>query len=116
MLAGYPPFLENDQKELFAKIKEGDFEFHDTYWYDIPEEPKDLISKMLAVNPKERFSSSEALEHPWFENDGAYETNNLMTSLINLRKFNGKRKLRSAVRAVIGMNRMERFADSIVAK
>lgn len=29
----------------------------------------DLILKMLAVDPKERLSASEALEHPWFQEE-----------------------------------------------
>ena len=116
LLAGYPPFLENDQKDLFVKIKEGNFEFHHTYWCDVPDEPKDLISNMLVVDPTHRFSARDALAHPWFEGEREQDTIELMTSLINLRKFNGKRKLRAAVRAVVITNRMERFADSIARK
>jgi len=113
LLAGYPPFLENDQKELFRKIKSGAFEFHDIYWCDVPDEPKDLISKMLTVSPDLRISAEEALMHPWFLGGNSVEDIELMASLVNLRKFNGKRKLRAAVRAVTVTNRMERFADSV---
>lgn len=32
LLAGYPPFYDEDQRKLFKKIKEGRYYFHDEYW------------------------------------------------------------------------------------
>ena len=32
LLAGYPPFYDEDQKRLFKKIKEGRYHFHEDYW------------------------------------------------------------------------------------
>mmetsp|Transcript_3851 Transcript_3851/g.5223 ORF Transcript_3851/g.5223 Transcript_3851/m.5223 type:complete len:265 (-) Transcript_3851:359-1153(-) len=111
LLAGYPPFLENDQKELYKKIKNGDFEFHATYWYDIDESPKNLIRRMLTVDPKHRITVDGALSHPFFGDDTSQDGQMLMQSLENLRRFNGRRKFRAAIHALIVTNRLERLTD-----
>merc|ERR1711920_773668 len=51
LLGGYPPFIEENQRDLFRKIKKGQYEFHDEYWSDVSVEAKDLISKLLTVDP-----------------------------------------------------------------
>ncbi len=53
-----------DMKELFEEIKSGKYEFNEN-WADISKEAKDLVSKLLIVNPAQRYSMSQAKEHPW---------------------------------------------------
>lgn len=65
LLGGYPPFHDDNQKVLFAKIKNGEFEFHPEYWNAVSDEAKDLISRLLKTNPLERFTAEEALRHSW---------------------------------------------------
>lgn len=55
------------QARLFAKIKKGIYSFHDEYWLDISKEAKDLISRMLTVDPSKRITAKEALEHPYLK-------------------------------------------------
>ena len=55
------------QARLFAKIKKGVYSFHDEYWLDISAEAKDLIAKMLTVDPDQRITAAEALEHPYLK-------------------------------------------------
>lgn len=55
------------QARLFAKIKKGVYSFHDEYWADISAEAKDLIAKMLTVDPKQRLTADQALEHPYLK-------------------------------------------------
>ncbi len=40
--------------------------FRDADWTDHSEKLKDLISKMLSINPEVRLSAEQALEHPFF--------------------------------------------------
>ena len=35
------------------------------FWDNISQEAKDLVSKLLVLDPKERLSSEQALQHPW---------------------------------------------------
>ncbi|KAJ1557754.1 Checkpoint kinase 2, partial [Nowakowskiella sp. JEL0078] len=48
------------------QILQGKYTFHDDWWKDTSEEAKDLIRKMLTVDPKLRITATEALTHPWF--------------------------------------------------
>lgn len=65
-LVGYPPFIEEDQRVLFRKIRLGEYCFYDEDWVGISFESRDLITRLLAVDPDERWSASQALKHGWF--------------------------------------------------
>lgn len=52
---------------MFAKIKKGVYSFHDEYWAEVSPEAKDLIAKMLTVEPKNRLTADQALEHPYLK-------------------------------------------------
>lgn len=41
------------------------YEFHEAEWSAISATAKDLISKLLVVDPKERLNMQQLLEHPW---------------------------------------------------
>jgi serine/threonine protein kinase len=56
-LGGYPPFIENNQRELFRKIRKGDYKFHPEYWQNVSSEAKDLISALLTVDPMKRLDA-----------------------------------------------------------
>jgi len=68
LLCGYPPFYSESNAELFDQITKGQLEFHSPYWNDISVDAKDLIKKLLTVDPKQRITIEEAREHPWFMN------------------------------------------------
>mmetsp|Transcript_40554 Transcript_40554/g.35982 ORF Transcript_40554/g.35982 Transcript_40554/m.35982 type:complete len:139 (-) Transcript_40554:817-1233(-) len=70
MLCGYQPFQAEYVNELIDVIKKGEFEFHSDPWDGISDLAKDLVKKCLEVNPKKRFTSSDALIHPWIINHG----------------------------------------------
>ena len=71
LLVGFPPFSSrtNNQEELFDQILSGLFEFNSPDWDDISFSAKELISWMLQVDPLQRFSAYEILEHPWIKNN-----------------------------------------------
>ena len=45
-------------------------------WNNISDEAKDLIRKMLIVDPAKRWSASECLKHPWITGESHNETHN----------------------------------------
>ena len=63
MLCGFFPFFGNNEKELFEKINDGN--------YDLPnfisDKGKKLIKKILVFKPKDRPSTEEILLDEWFE-------------------------------------------------
>jgi len=50
---------------FFSAITNGKFLFPSPYWDPISAEAKDLISKMLVVDPSKRYTPEQALAHPW---------------------------------------------------
>jgi len=107
LLGGYPPFIENDQRKLFRKIRKGDYEFHDEYWNPVSTEAKNLIASLLTVKPSRRLSAHEALQNPWImEDEEALAQKDLGTNLTEFKKFNAKRKFKAAVKSVMAVQKM----------
>eukprot|EP00731_Ephydatia_muelleri_P027438 Em0019g311a len=68
MLGGYPPFSDEiTEYTLRDQICEGRYSFPEKYWGDVTPEAIDLIKKLLVVNPKQRITTSQALEHVWLQ-------------------------------------------------
>ncbi|XP_063483603.1 MAP kinase-interacting serine/threonine-protein kinase 1 isoform X10 [Symphalangus syndactylus] len=53
--------------KLFESIQEGKYEFPDKDWAHISSEAKDLISKLLVRDAKQRLSAAQVLQHPWVQ-------------------------------------------------
>ena len=107
LLGGYPPFIENTQRELFRKIKKGDYEFHEEYWGTVSTEARTLIKSLLTVDPKERLTAQMALENPWIHGDAdSLAKKGLDKNLASLKKFNAKRKFKAAVSTVVAVNKL----------
>uniref|UniRef100_A0A1B6M6C1 phosphorylase kinase n=1 Tax=Graphocephala atropunctata TaxID=36148 RepID=A0A1B6M6C1_9HEMI len=67
LLVGCPPFWHRKQMVMLRNIMDGKYSFTSPEWSDITEEPKDLIRKLLVVDPAERLTVREALQHPFFQ-------------------------------------------------
>jgi calcium/calmodulin-dependent protein kinase I len=115
LLGGYPPFIESTQRDLFRKIRKGEYEFHEEYWGTVSTEAKDLISSLLTVDCSTRLTAHQALENGWILGDDAkLASKDLGPNLKKLANFNAKRKLRAAVSAVIAMNKLNFLSESFV--
>lgn len=73
LLAGFPPFFGDSDSEILAKIRKGKFEFPNREEDDVEfsELTKELISGMLRLNERTRWSAAQCLQHPWFTTDAA---------------------------------------------
>lgn len=65
MLAGYLPFDDQNMNALFHKIERGEYRMARHF----SDGAKDLISKMLTVDPTKRISIQTIITHPWFQVD-----------------------------------------------
>ncbi|BFZ06297.1 hypothetical protein BsWGS_09336 [Bradybaena similaris] len=65
LLCGFPPFRSADrnQTELFASIKAGQFAFLSPFWDHVSTNARDLISHLLVVDRKRRFTAIDVLSH-----------------------------------------------------
>jgi calcium/calmodulin-dependent protein kinase I len=73
VLVGYPPFLEEDQQLQCRKICGAQYEFFEDDWGNISEQARDLIQRLLVVDPDRRLTASEALKHPWITGESQQE-------------------------------------------
>jgi serine/threonine protein kinase len=101
--------MGRSQKELFRKIVSGKFEFDEDDWCDVSSDAKDLVQKLLVLDPDERLTSSQALKHRWMKVDeGRLSKLALQGTSQRLKTFNARMKLRSALIAVDWVNQLKR--------
>lgn len=104
LLCGYPPFHGETDAEVLAKVRKGDFNFNPKDWGMISMDAMDLIRQMLKMNPKERFTAKQAMEHVWITEKAprAKGAMALNTNLVeNLQKLKGRNTLQKAAIHVI---------------
>ncbi|KAI4890034.1 hypothetical protein NFI96_005355 [Prochilodus magdalenae] len=68
MLTGFTPFANgpgDTPEEILARIGSGKFSLTGGYWNSVSNGAKDLVSKMLHVDPHQRLTASQVLRHPW---------------------------------------------------
>jgi calcium/calmodulin-dependent protein kinase I len=95
LLVGYPPFLDEDQSNLFRKIRTGEWTFIDEDWKQVSDDAKDLIRGLLAVDPQERWTIDECLGSKWIGLDPTTLSENDLSD--SLRSLRGQKKcLRSS--------------------
>ena len=72
-LFGYPPFAEDIPSvklSLAEQITKGVYDFPADQ--PISPEAKDLITRMLDINPVNRINIADALNHPWMQVNGRF--------------------------------------------
>ncbi|XP_046738716.1 phosphorylase b kinase gamma catalytic chain, skeletal muscle/heart isoform isoform X2 [Diprion similis] len=107
LLVGCPPFWHRKQMIMLRNIMEGKYSFTSPEWADITEAPKDLIRKLLVVDPKKRISIKDALEHSFFQ-----------TVELKARSFNARKRFQLAiicVRAVVRIKRLHTTPETMSA-
>lgn len=65
IMCGYCPFYNENTPLLFKTITKGIYSFPSPEWDNISVDCKDLISHLLIVNPEERYTPTQCLQHPW---------------------------------------------------
>ncbi|KAJ3294150.1 hypothetical protein HDU79_011410 [Rhizoclosmatium sp. JEL0117] len=67
-LVGQPPFSDDlAPPSMMDQIKQCKYTFPSPWWDDVSAEAKDLIKKLIVLNPASRLSAAEALKHPFMQ-------------------------------------------------
>ncbi|XP_024864558.1 peripheral plasma membrane protein CASK isoform X10 [Kryptolebias marmoratus] len=110
LLSGCLPFYGTKER-LFEAICKGKYkQMNPRQWAQISESAKDLVRRMLMLDPAERITVYEALNHPWLKERDRYAYKiHLPETVEQLRKFNSRRKLKGAVLAAVSSHKFNSF-------
>lgn len=67
LLCGYPPFSSKSLRQTLLRTVQGSYKIEGGEWDKVSDEAKDLVQRMLCVDPAERITTAEILEHPWIQ-------------------------------------------------
>ena len=127
MLFGYPPFYADQDKygsetdeRIFKLIQHGfspvtkaGYGPHFPEAIPCSDSAKDLISKLLQMDPAKRWTASEALEHPWMTGEHASSLPLVGNVLHNLRTFQANYKFKQAVLTMMSSSLSEPEVDEL---
>ncbi|TYZ59269.1 hypothetical protein PybrP1_007626, partial [[Pythium] brassicae (nom. inval.)] len=99
LLCGFPPFYDENNAALFASIKSGIFDFPSPYWDCVSTSAKDLISRLLVVDPKKRFTAQNVLDHPWISDVHNVSDQALPHFTAEMKRYNARRRFRAGIMA-----------------
>ncbi|KAG7462762.1 hypothetical protein MATL_G00188210 [Megalops atlanticus] len=89
MLAGFTPFAngpDDTPEEILARIGSGKYALSGGNWDTVSEAAKDIVSKMLHVDPHQRLTAPQVLRHPWIVNREQLSQNQLIRQDVHLVK------------------------------
>ncbi|KAH6690436.1 calcium/calmodulin-dependent protein kinase [Plectosphaerella plurivora] len=105
LLCGYSPFRSESLQDLIDECTNGQLIFHERYWRDVSDDAKEFILHLLQPEPEARWSSEQALSHPWLS--GATATDHNL--LPEIKAYMAKAKLRRGIELVKLANRIEQL-------
>merc|ERR1719387_1457414 len=90
-------------KNKATKVRLGNFTFNAADWKNVSEDAKNLIRMLLKMNPRDRYTAEQAMNHVWVKNKAPKATGvQLQASLVdNLKGFRSTNKLKKAALHVI---------------
>jgi serine/threonine protein kinase len=74
LLSGSLPFYHKETSVLFDKIKAREYSFTSNVWNYVSSEAKDLVGRLLRVDPDHRITGEKLKNHPW--NSGKFLASN----------------------------------------
>ncbi|KAM6475449.1 calcium/calmodulin-dependent protein kinase type IV isoform 1-T1 [Liasis olivaceus] len=106
LLCGFEPFYdERGDQYMFKRILNCEYDFVSPWWDDVSLNAKDLVRKLIVLDPKKRLTTFQALQHPWVTGKAANFVH-MDTAQKKLQEFNARRKLKAAVKAVVASTRL----------
>lgn len=109
LLCGYPPFTGETETELIPRIKACCYCFPEDDWDGVSDDAKDLIQKLICLDPAARYTAAQTMGHIWVKNQAprAREEPLKACTLTNMRAFRGNNNLKKAALQVIAQRLKE---------
>jgi len=61
LLCGYPPFNGANDKQIIEAVLKGKFTLDEPEWDDVSDDAKDLVKRLLTLDPDRRITATESL-------------------------------------------------------
>ena len=113
LLCGYTPFDRDSNLEEMQAILAADYSFTpEEYWRNVSQPAREFIKRCLTVDPKQRMSAHQALQHPWIKGPddptspvaSTGEGEDLLPTV--KKNFNARRTLHKAIDTVRAINKL----------
>jgi len=115
LLCGFPPFYHESTAALYKQIKKGEYDFPDPYWTDISDAAKDLVRRLLCVDPKKRYTAKQVLTHPWIAGSVASTKQIGDKHIKRLKALQARRRLKKGVNMIMAVNKFSLAFSSVAA-
>eukprot|EP00752_Nemacystus_decipiens_P004515 g4123.t1 len=120
LLCGYPPFYGKTDKDIFASVRRGQYDFPGPEWDTVSDAAKEFVGKLLMLDPGDRPTASEALKLPWLHalDDEAIEGEGEADDAgadAAVTKMNQPLNLSCKLRRFTGMSKLKRTALNVIA-
>ena len=111
LLAGYQPFQQDPEPDLFRAIRGGAYNFDDAAWANVSKQAIDLIKRMLTVDDAKRITIAEMQTHEWLH------MNDLNTDLSaaqeKIKKMIAKRRLKKVMKTTTAALRFKNMIGAV---
>jgi len=113
LLCGFPPFYHESTAVLYKQIKKGEYDFPAPYWSTISSSAKELVQRLLTVDPNKRFTAEQVLAHPWVQGQTASSQPLGGDHAKRLMMLQARKRLKKGVQMIIAINKFSNMLDSI---
>ncbi|KAM9330600.1 calcium/calmodulin-dependent protein kinase type IV-like [Gastrophryne carolinensis] len=105
LLCGFEPFFDpRGDQYMYSRILTCEYEFTSPWWDEISLNAKDLVMRLIVLDPHKRLTVTQALQHPWVTGRAA-KFSHMDQTQKKLQEFNAKRKLKAAMKAIVASSR-----------
>ncbi|KAI8080828.1 kinase-like domain-containing protein [Gilbertella persicaria] len=81
ILCGFPPFYDESIPVLTEKVAKGQYTFLSPWWDTMSDSVKDLISHLLCVDVRKRYTIDQFFNHPWITQESLVHIQNRFATL-----------------------------------
>jgi len=94
LLSGQPPFWGPTESVIFNEILRAKLNLRQSPWPKVSRGAKDILKRMLCVDPRARITASQALSHPWIRGENASEVPLDISVISNMKDFSTYGKMK----------------------
>ena len=87
LLSARPPFGGRDDEAIMQRVAIGKYDLESPPFDELSNSALDLIRKLLNIDPNERITAEQALNHPWFKENKSQELYNQIKDKKTIKKL-----------------------------